>query len=230
MIFIILLQFVLFAVGAVFPDIQRPINMVISFSFVVTAFVLWVLNKYIYNKFAFFAMIFCFLGDLAMAKYIPAPNHLIVGIALFSVAHILLITGYIKTAEFNGKSLILSKLLPGIIYPILMVSVWWFIIYDPSDPVITYGILAYGMLICVMAAFALALFLTLGKSYLLTALGGIFFIISDAIIGMNVVDIFTENVDSWIWITYILALMGIIYSNTLIKGHAVKLKGASLSR
>jgi len=65
---------------------------------------------------------------------------------------------------------------------------------------------------------------------LLTALGGIFFIISDAIVGMNVVDIFTENVDSWIWITYILALMGIIYSNTLIKGHAVKLKGASLLR
>ncbi len=219
MALIIVLQLLLFAGGAVFHEYYKPFDLAASFLFLATSFVLWRKSKYIYNKYAFIAMIFCFVGDLAMASIIKLPDNFIGGIISFSVAHILFLTGFNKTAKFNGLGLLTPKLLFGlIIYPTLMTLTWWFFIYNPQKVVLSFGALIYGLLICLTAALALNLYLTLGKSYLLAAIGSVFFIISDCIIGMTSIkgSIIPQSI-TLVWFTYIISLIGIIYSNSIIK-------------
>ncbi len=216
---VIALQFLLVGAGIVFQDLTKLFDMTASFSILVTSFVLWRKNDYIYNKFAFFAMIFCFVGDLSMASIIPLPNNFIGGMMIFAIAHILFIICFIKTAKFNGRSLVTPKLAIGIIlYPAIEVVIWWFYILNTSKMALSIGALVYGMVIGVMAAFALTLYLVLGKRYLLSAAGGVFFILSDAIIGMSSIKgIDVSNRNALVWLTYVAALMGIIYSNTVLE-------------
>ncbi|OPZ93328.1 MAG: YhhN-like protein [Firmicutes bacterium ADurb.Bin419] len=218
MALIIVLQLVLFAGSALFPEYYKPLDLTVSFLFLATSLVLWIKNKYIYNKYAFWGMIFCFIGDLIMASIIKLPDNLICGIISFSIAHILFIIGFNKTAKFSGLSLATPKLLIGlIIYPVLMTLAWWFYIYNPNKILLSFGALVYGILLCLTAAFALALYMTLGKSYLLAAIGSVFFIISDCIIGMTSIrgSVISHSI-TLIWFTYIIALMGIIYSNSIV--------------
>lgn len=233
MILIILLQLILFAIGIIFPGISTLLDIIISFSFVIISFILWRKNKYIYNKYTFWAMIFCCIGDLTTTSIIPLPNNLMGGIIVFSVAHILFTTGYIKTAKFNGMSLITPKLLIGIcIYSILTILTWWFFIFNPLNFALALGALGYGLLICIMAAFALTLCLVLGKNYFLTAVGSAFFVLSDSIIGItSIKGILIPHSNILIWLTYMIALMGIIYSNSIIRddfsGNTNKHKGVA---
>lgn len=219
MALIIVLHLVLFAGSAIFPDYYKTFDLSASFLFLATSFVLWRKYKYVYNKYAFFAMIFCFIGDLTMASIIKLPDNFIGGIISFSVAHILFILGFSKTAKFNGSSIATPKLIIGlIIYPVLMTLTWWFYIYNPHKVVLSFGALVYGLLICLTAAFALASYLTFGKSYLLAAIGSVCFIVSDCIIGMTSIrGSVIPNSITLVWFTYIIALMGIIYGNSIVK-------------
>lgn len=217
--FIIVLQLLLFVGGAVFTGYYKLFFLTASFIFVVTSFVLWRKSRYIYNKYAFIGMIFCFAGDLAMASIIKLPSNFIGGVLLFSIAHILFINGFNKTAKFNGLSLLTPRLLIGLItYPVLTSFSWWIFIYNPQKVLLSFGALVYGLLISLTAAFALNLYFTLGKSYLLAAIGSVLFIISDCIIGMTSIRgaIIPHSI-TLIWFTYIMSLMGIIYSNSIIK-------------
>ena len=218
MIFLVVaFQLGLVVAGIAFPDLSKLFDMIASFSVVTTSFVLWRKYNYIYNKFAFFAMIFCFIGDLTMASIIPMPNNFIGGMLVFSVAHTLLINCFIKTAKFYGRSLFTPKLAKSIIfYTIINTVVWWFGILNTSKLVVSIGALVYGIMIGIMAAFALTLYLTLGKRYILAAAGSAFFILSDTVIGMaRIKGLAISNSHALIWLTYIAALMGLMYSNII---------------
>jgi len=222
MIYIVIaLQFILVVAGIAFPYSAKLFDMVASFSIVTTSFVLWRKYNNIYNKFAFFAMIFCFIGDLSMASIIPLPNNFIGGMVGFSVAHILLINCFIKTSKFHLRSLFTSKLANCIIFYVITETViWWLCILNTSKLAISIGALVYGIIIGIMAAFALTLYLILGKRYMLAAAGSFFFILSDMVIGMvRIKGMAISHSHALIWLTYIAALMGLMYSNIVVKSN-----------
>ncbi|HOV26832.1 MAG TPA: lysoplasmalogenase family protein [Pseudobacteroides sp.] len=216
---VIAFQLGLVVAGIAFPDLSKLFDMIASFSIVTTSFVLWRKYNYIYNKFVSFAMIFCFIGDLTMASIIPLPNNFIGGMLVFSVAHILLINCFVKTAKFYGRSLFTPKLTVSITFYLIINTVtWWFCILNTSKLAISIGALVYGIIIGIMAAFALTLHLTLGKRYMLAAAGSAFFILSDTVIGMaRIKGLPISNSHALIWLTYISALMGLIYSNIVVE-------------
>jgi hypothetical protein len=78
--------------------------------------------------------------------------------------------------------------------------------------IIKIGSMVYLLWVCTMASFALALGYALG--FWLTAIGGLLFVISDFIVVVrDVGDKRIQNVNDWVWLTYVGAQMGIIYSS-----------------
>ncbi len=230
-----LLQVVLFAGGWIGPWRDAPerrtngrlpvqVRMLLSFSLVIVALLIWrggmskVAN---YSQWIFFGMVVSFVGDLVMARLIPVPNRLIGGMVAFAIAHGLYITGY------NGTIITISSLEPYsrwntgltiglIVFGLVAVLGWWFLIRNPQRSIIiNIGALVYGLWIGVMAAFALALGYALG--FWLTAIGGLFFLASDFIIGMTEIrGISLKNANDWIWLTYVAGQMGIVYGGALL--------------
>jgi len=226
---LLLFQLILFALGILGPwrdapglknngRLPRPIRMLLSFSLVVAAFVIWKTSyKQFepYTRWVCFGMAASFLGDLIMARLIPLPNRLIGGMIAFAIAHALYINAYL---QLIGDAIPNPGLVLGLcFYGLAMVSGWWFLICNPQKEVtINIGALAYGLLVSVMASFALALTFSLHGAFWLTALGGLFFFISDFIIGVtDIRGTQIKNANDWIWLTYVAGQMGIIYAGWL---------------
>ena len=80
---------------------------------------------------------------------------------------------------------------------------------------INIGALAYGLLVALMAAFALALGYALG--FWATAVGVLLFLASDFIIGAtDIHGLSFKNANDWVWLTYIAAQMGIVYGGAVV--------------
>jgi len=190
--------------------------MLLSISLVVTAFLFWQNTPgSTYSVWVFWGMLFSFFGDLSMAGLLPWRNHLIGGMVTFGTAHVLYIIGFIQTAQEGPEGLNVAALLAGaLLYALLVLLSWQRFIRNPArEAFLNYGALGYGLWVGGMATFALALACSLGNSYWLTALGGLIFVLSDLIIGIT--DIGGRRVKHaalWVWATYILGQMGIIYA------------------
>ena len=232
--FLVLFQLVLYLIGILGPwrdapelknngRLPRPVRMLLSFSLVVAAFVIWLSGAKLptYAQWVAFGMLASFIGDLIMAKLIPLPNRLIGGMIAFAIAHLMYINAYIGTIATissiephlrwaTGLSLGLG------FYAVISIGGWLVLIRNPQKDLATnIGALVYGMLVGAMAAFALALGYALG--FWLTALGGLLFVASDFIIGVtDIRGIKIKNANDWIWLTYVLAQAGIIYAVWLV--------------
>lgn len=226
-----LIQLILFALGILGPwrdpperatngRLPRPIRMLLSFSLVVAACVIWASGaKYAaYAQWVAFGMLTSFIGDLIMARLIPLPNRLIGGMVAFAIAHALYITAYASAIVRWFNSAIVGLLVGLFFYGIVSIGGWWFLIRNPQKPkAINLGALVYGMWIGVMASCALALAVAVGGAFWLTALGGLLFVASDFLIGVtDIRGIHIRNANDWIWLTYIAAQMGIIYSSAIV--------------
>ena len=91
---------------------------------------------------------------------------------------------------------------------------WSFLIRNPKQKKALYiGGLAYGLWIGIMASFALSLAITLGGTWWMAAAGALLFAVSDAIIGVTKIGgISFRYSEIWVWLTYVLGQMGIIYA------------------
>lgn len=224
-----LLQLLLFALGLLGPwrdpperktngRLPRPIRMLLSFSLVVAAFVIWkTSDKQIepYTRWVCFGMAASFIGDLIMARLIPLPNRLIGGMVAFGIAHALYINAYL---QLIGDAIPNLGLWLGLgFYGLVIVLGWWFLIRNPQkEPAINIGALVYGLWVGIMASFALALTFSLHGAFWLAAFGGLFFFISDFIIGVtDIRGIKIKNANDWIWLTYVLGQIGIIYAGAV---------------
>jgi hypothetical protein len=96
---------------------------------------------------------------------------------------------------------------------------WQFAIRNPEkEPAINIGALVYGAWVGTMASFALALAVAVGGAFWLTALGGLSFVASDFTIGVtDIRGIKIKNANDWIWLTYVMAQMGITYSSAMVR-------------
>lgn len=228
-------QVVLFAGGWIGPWRDAPkrrtngrlpvqVRMLLSFSLVIVALLFWRggMSKVAeYGQWIFFGMLASFVGDLVMAGLIPIPNRLIGGMAAFGIAHALYITGYTRTIATISSLEPYNRWNTGlaiglIVYGLIALLGWWFLVRNPQKGIaINIGALAYGLLVALMAAFALALGYALG--FWATAVGGLFFLASDFIIGAtDIHGLSFKNANDWVWLTYVAAQMGIVYGGALL--------------
>lgn len=194
-------------------QINKYIVMLISMSFLITALYIFWKRKNVYSKFIFCGMIFCFLGDISIAGFIK--DGFIFGGSMFAVAHIIFIIGYIKTIKSqNGIVFNKAFFISAIFYYSILIALWVLKLrYIQNSGGLQIGILAYGTCIMTMASLAAALCKN-QKKYLKTAVGAVFFIISDSVIGMSYAMKIPYS-EAIIWITYVIALYGIIYGDEL---------------
>ncbi len=229
-IILFLFQLTLFAIGILGPwrdtdatgRLPRAVRMLLSFSLVVAAFVIWLGGAKLpaYAQWVAFGMLASFIGDLIMAKLIPLPNRLIGGMIAFGIAHVLYITAYTQTIQTISSLEPYTRWTIGLwlglgLYGVVSIGGWWLLIRNPQkDAATNIGALVYGLLVGTMAAFALALGSALG--FWLTALGGALFVTSDFLIGVtDIRGIQIKNASDWIWLTYVAAQAGIIYAGVL---------------
>ncbi len=227
-----LTQLALFAVGIFGPwrdapelktngHLPRQIRMLLSFSLLVAAFVVWRSSSRllaVYSQWVFFGMLSSFIGDLIMARLIPLPNRLIGGMVAFGIAHALYIAAYVQTMGALDAAVVNSGFWLGVgFYGVITVVGWLALIRNPEKgKAINIGALVYGAWIGVMASFALALAVVIGGAFWLAALGGLLFVASDFIIGITDIRGFSiKNANDWIWLTYVAGQMGIIYAGWL---------------
>ena len=226
----VLLQLFLFLIGIIGPwrdanatgRLPRVVRMLLSFSLVVAAFVIWQSGAKVptYAQWVAFGMLASFIGDLIMAKLIPLPNRLIGGMIAFAIAHLLYINGYVGTIQTISSTEPYNRWTTGLalglgFYAVISIGGWLILIRNPQKDLATnIGALVYGMLVGGMAACALALGYALG--FWLTAIGGLLFVASDFIIGVtDIRGIKIKNANDWIWLTYVAAQAGIIYASTI---------------
>jgi hypothetical protein len=160
-------------------------------------------------------MIASFIGDLVMARLIPAPSRLLGGMVAFAAAHALYIRAYASAVGAAGANFVNAGLIIAlIVYLAVTFFGWREYIRNPQKPdALNIGALAYGTWIAVMASCAVGMASALGGAWWLAALGGLSFVVSDFIIGAtDIRETRIENANDWIWMTYLAGQMGIIYA------------------
>jgi uncharacterized membrane protein YhhN len=194
-----------------------PFRMGLSLSLLLAALLIWHGQVRVrpFYRWVVFGMAASFLGDLIMARLLPLRNRLIAGMCAFAVAHGLYIRAYVAALHGAGVAVAGAALWSGLmVYGLAAVGGWWLWIRNPRRPLrLNLGALAYGVWIGVMAAFALAAAAALGGAWWCAAAGASFFVASDFLIGVTEIrGRALRNANDWIWVTYVAAQMGIIYS------------------
>lgn len=211
---VILFQLIIFIVSFIIGKMQQlpiPASFVLSTSFVLTALYFWIKNKTTYSKFIFLALLFCFMGDVVLMDILPGGKA--IGMLFFGIAHILFITCFIKTIKLEKGQILNKAALPGAaLFNLFIISIWMiFIRTSQLGTIIITGSILYGLLVANIASFALVLYKT-NKIYLLTAIGGASFLLSDGILAIGQATT-VPYYDLLVKITYYLALYGVIYSD-----------------
>lgn len=208
------LQLILFIIGLAinkFQDVSRPITIIISFLFLITAMCFRKNNNY--SKYVSIAMTFCFLGDVVLAGYVSGGK--LIGIIMFAIAHIFFIVAYISSN--SGRIFNKGFYRSIIVYCIYFTILWLcFLKTSPFGMLFAIATLIYGFLVAIMASFAVSLYFN-EKQYIKTAIGALLFLISDSVIALTQKQSFIIPYSHIIiWTTYIIALYCIIYSGQFI--------------
>lgn len=200
-------------------DRQLPlcIRIILSLSLAVTAMAIWANlsgKDAIYSLLVFIGMSFSFIGDLVMAGVIKFKDRLVCGMMCFAITHVLYISAYINTIHAHGRSLIPYAFYAIIVFWIISTSGWMKFIKNKQKPKeMNSSALIYGTLISTMVSFAATLALILGGKWWITCFAAVIFMCSDMLIGVTEIgSIKIKNVSILVWVTYVAAQMGIVYS------------------
>ena len=166
---------------------------------------------YTYARWIFFGMVFGFLGDLTMMGVLPFKNYVIWGMLIFGIGHILYIGAFKsildKVADFSP---FIRVIIPTLIISFLL---WRFCVYTADMPsTLMFGSVVYGILLTLMAAYAIVLY-GLRSEFILAALGAVLFAVSDILLGNTLFrgDLFA-GIRGYSFIIYILGQWGMVMS------------------
>jgi len=136
-----------------------------------------------------------FVGDLLLARLLPAPNRMLAGIAAFGVGHLAYIAGIVGYRPVIwwvvGLGLLAAA---GLFYGVFLRN-------KKRSPLL-WAALVYSLLLAATAGLGVSLALQLPLFGVL-AVGGILFFTSDLILGL---ELFNHTrfpwLGDWIWLTY----------------------------
>jgi hypothetical protein len=198
--------------------LPRPLRMLLSALLVVAAFLGWQVGAKGTAVQTFAAGIFLgmaagFVGDLIMARLIPVPNRLILGMVAFGIAHLLYIAALV---ELVRQSVFAEVWIPAVtLLALLGLCTWaWYAhVRKPGGSrAINVGSLVYGLLVGVMAALAISLAVHDAR-YVTLAAGALLFLASDFVLGNWVIRGHVwKSVNDVIWVTYVSGQLLIVYS------------------
>jgi uncharacterized membrane protein YhhN len=163
----------------------KPLRLSTSWILVACAWIIFAASSTLRTSALLIAlgMTFGALGDLVLADVIPLPKRMISGIIVFSIGHLCYIAGFVQAANVLGLNNPFIGSLLWVVFVIAAAFLWFFLIYNPAKSrVLNIGSLIYGWLIAIMAGTAAALALA-DPRFTLTAIGGVFFLLSDIILG-----------------------------------------------
>ncbi len=149
------------------------------------------------------ALLLCVLGDLLL-ELTPTDTWFLPGMAAFALAHVCFVTFFASRGAFGWLS---DRPLVGAVHLAVAVAlVAW--LWSGLEPGLRGPVAVYGLLLSTTAACAWAL----GP---VTAAGGLLFLLSDALIALDVAGRWTPPVEGfWIMLTYALAI-GLITAGVL---------------
>jgi len=125
------------------------------------------------------ALIFSWLGDVTL-MFQANPTYFLLGIGFFLIAQLIYIIVLFKS-NYSTPNFSLTKILPFIIYAVVL-----FQLLLPNAGEFKIPILVYGIIITVMAGMAsLRKNQTTNESYKLGLFGSILFVLSDSILAIN---------------------------------------------
>lgn len=197
---------------------SRESYLTLSFQLLLFSIFLWALGLDV-GIWVFFAMLFSFLGDFFNLEFPLAkkiyPDPLQGGIYSFFIAQIFYLIAIVKTipldslfpTTFHVLLVVGLVVFPAILFP--------FRIYNPNrDKKILYSALVYGFLLCFVVGLMVNSALVYGGRFWFLAVGGGFFLLSDAVMGETTVHGGRHPVWEFQvpWFTYLIAQGLILYS------------------
>jgi uncharacterized membrane protein YhhN len=150
-----------------------------------------------YTTFLFFGMLLGSIGDFLMAGvFYITPIPLVNGVLAFGIGHVFYLAALrdrsplflrSKSPEVASSRLIVRNVAIWLASIALVVVLFYVSVYNPSDIVISYGVLGYGILLITVVSLSLAKwFDKFPLSFVLAIfLGLLLFFISDWIIGIR---------------------------------------------
>ncbi len=156
-----------------------------------------------------------FVADLIMAELIPVPNRVIGGMVVFALAHCCYIAAWRGAAVRVGASAALQR---GCVGAALICGAlaWWRWVRLPGGSLLSWGALGYLVFLTAMAGLAFAL-VAADRRWWPVGLGAALFLLSDAILGNQVV---RKNHWPWVgeavWLSYLTAQIGLLWSLALV--------------
>lgn len=190
-----------------------PVRVILSLSLVFTAFLISLSLHSTVGNLVLLGMIFSFFGDLFNAEVIPLPVPLLGGMIAFGMAHCFYTAAFYFLLKPTG-TLTSTWFWIGLAAVWLVTAICWRqFIYNPGGiPALYRGSLIYALLIGTMAYFTFIVGLKLDGWWWMILLGALLFYISDTIIGITDIGrVALKKPHLWIWLTYVLGQMGIIY-------------------
>lgn len=163
-------------------------------------------------------MVFGFIGDLALAGFLPGGRNVIAGIASFGIGHIFYITAMLRFASAAGLTASGPRWGALGIWLLIGLVGWYLVVLrGATNSGITPGIvhwiaLPYALLLAATAGLATGLALQ-DSRFIPLALGGALFLISDLILAGDMFSGMSFRlIGDVIWLTYGPAQMLIVYS------------------
>jgi hypothetical protein len=154
------------------------------------------------------------IGDLFMAGLLPVRNHVLGGIASFSLGHIAYIVGLVSVPNMAFPWLTLALLL------IIGAAAWYMVVFRPAKArsSLHKAALPYALLLSATTGIALGLALQL-PMFIPLAAGAALFLLSDLILAARLFNNLTFRlIDDVIWLTYGPGQMLIVFTLILGRG------------
>lgn len=220
-----LLQFLFLIGGIVYAKgttVPTGVSIIISISFVVMAIIQAKLDKNSYTKITVLATFLYLFGNLVLANVLSFG--FMAGMGIYFVAQAVNIYCFVKTSKELNKPVVNRGFIVGMIVYCTLIAIAWWVFFEPTknSEVLIYIALIYGIWLAVMAAIGASLFYN-NKAYIFTAIGSFFFLVSDFIAGAA--DIAGKDIPykvNIVWITYVIAIGGIIYGKNLLESTKYK--------
>ncbi len=190
-----------------------PARIILSLSLVFAAFLVSLALRSSAGYLILGGMILSFLGDMFNAGVIPLPVPLVGGMISFGAAHGFYIAAFHYLLKLEGAlHSALFWTITALVWLITAIS-WLLFVRNPGRiAALNTGSLIYALLIGAMFSFSLLLGWEYGGRWWIIPLGALLFYISDTIIGLTDIGrVAIKKPHLWIWMTYILGQMGIVY-------------------
>lgn len=147
-----------------------------------------------------------FVGDLFLARVLPAPNHVLAGIGAFALGHVAYISAGLRLAPILGLTAPAPRLIALLVWLLIGAFGWYFVVFrgQKKPDVLDWAALPYALLLASTAGVFAGLDLQ-ATTFIPAALGAALFLSSDLLIAAKLFagrETKRINIDDLIWLTY----------------------------